>query len=82
MSARKTVLGRDLRVGNVIIGWWGETPITRLERYLVPAKVLHESVAAANPKGKPAVIVYWHAQHFGHESGCTVFLDEECKVLA
>jgi hypothetical protein len=23
---RRTVLGRDLRVGNVIIGWWGRPP--------------------------------------------------------
>ncbi len=51
LLGRKTILGRDLRVGDTIIGWWGETPITRLERYLVPAKVLHESVAAANPGG-------------------------------
>jgi hypothetical protein len=66
-------LGRDLKVGDTVYG----RCVTQLVPYQVPARVLHESVAAQHPEGLPAWVANLGPTSKSGPIEMTIFLDDD-----
>lgn len=74
------VLGSELRVGMAFSKRFDtnsfQCTITRIDRYIIPAKVLHEYYATKHPKGMFGATVHTQPPMYGQ----TVFDDEYYEV--
>lgn len=73
------VLGSELRVGMAFSKRFGGSfpaVITYIEKYTIPAKVLHSYYAEKFPKGMPGAIVHTQPPMYSQ----TVFNDEYYEV--
>lgn len=69
------ILGKELKPGMTVKVLGADRVITRITRRQIPARILHDSVAAKHPEGLPGGTLYFVPMQ-DRVGSCTFFDDE------